>query len=133
MNTFTKTIGALVIVLVLGFVYLFGVVNREKSSYGSVVIGNEYQSTTTIGMSGKNLIFTGSGVLGSIIISSSSAATLTVNDATSTIDAASTTKAFFISSPANGTYTFDLVLTRGLSLDLGSGFNGAYTITYRAQ
>ena len=112
---------------------------------GSVVQGGEYKATTTSTMGASKhqvigLINTSPAIaqssttlqtLGSVIVASSSAASMTIWNATSTTDVSSTTIAVFKASVGEGTYTFDVALTRGLIIALPAGSNGAYTITYR--
>lgn len=117
-------------------------------AYGSVSLANEYQATSTfarLGGTSSNyapaaattqihmIVGTGSNILGSIIVASSSATRIDIWNATSTTDVASTSLAHIVASPANGTYTFDSIAPRGLIVDMPTGFNGAYYITYRGQ
>ena len=72
--------------------------------------------------------------LGSIIISSSTPYKLVIHNATSSTDKASTTVAVFDNNTSDmtaGTYTFDIMLDRGLVLEFEAGFLGAFTITYK--
>ena len=132
-NTY-KIIGGLAIVLVLVCVYLFGVSNREPSSLGSVIQSGEYHATTTASKDANSLhqIFTGSGTLGSVIIGTTHATAIELRDASSASDSASTSIASIAASPAIGsTMTFDVAVLRGLFVNVPSGFDGVYTITYR--
>lgn len=114
--------------LVLGFLGL-----QSSPIVGSVIPGGEYiaTSTTAIPVGMRTLVSNGPATLGSIVVASSSAATLRVWNATSTTDSASTTVAVVKASVGENTFTFDASLTRGLIIELGTGFNGAYTVTYR--
>lgn len=111
--------------------------NPVSNTLGSVVQGGEYQATTTstMGTNKHQLIqsaYNSSSVtLGSIVVASTSATTIKVWNATSTTDIASTTLGTLKASVAEGTYTFDLILTRGLILEIPTGFNGNYIITHR--
>ncbi len=113
--------------------------NNIQQTYGSVSLANEYKSTTTATMNGSGAttartqisIQSGESVLGSVVVSSTTNATFKIWNATSTTDIASTTALTFSASPANGTYTYDVSLTRGLILEFPSGFLGSYTITFR--
>lgn len=77
----------------------------------------------------------GSITLGSVIIASSSKGYFRIHDATSTTDFASTTViAFDNNEPETdmaNSYALDIIMKRGIVLDFGTGFNGAYTITWR--
>lgn len=80
----------------------------------------------------------GSLYLGSVIVASSSAAELVIYNATSTSDdcgGATSTVASIANvddvQNSQGTYTFDIIMDRGILLEFKNGFNGAYTITWR--
>jgi hypothetical protein len=108
---------------------------KAEPAIGSVIQGSEYQATTTVYMQAgtQRRILANAGTVGSIVVASSSATTFKVWDATSTTDIASTTVVHFVASPTMGTYTFDVALTRGLVIELPTGFNGSYTVTYRTN
>lgn len=134
---------------------MLGVVLLQDNhpAVASVSQASEYRSTmATSGLasaSAGRLIMTGQGTLGSIVVSSTSASTFTVWDATSTAttsyqtatlrpdltEASSTTYgrpvAVFKASVGENTYTFDATLYKGLVLEVPTGFTGSYTITYR--
>jgi hypothetical protein len=116
--------------VIAAVIILFGG-SYSATNIGSVGRTSEYKATTTVSMAAMQLIQTGESVLGSVIIASSSAITMRIWNATSTTDSASTTVAIFKAAAGENTYTFDTVLTRGLVIAPASGFNGAYTITYR--
>ena len=129
----TKLEKSLLIALVIGG-FIIGFLSHEAGNrvVGSVEQGSEYQATTTVGMAVGLRSLACTQTLGSVIVASSSAGTLKIWNATSTTDTASSTIATFIASPVQGTYTFDAILTRGgIGIELGSGFNGSYTITCR--
>lgn len=123
------------VILIIATAFILGFISHDSvknTSLGSVMQTGEYQSTTTVGMTtGQRVINANPGTLGSIIVASSSATTFKIWNATSTTDTASSTVTQFVASPTNGTYTFDLILTRGLIIEMPTGFNGSYTITYR--
>lgn len=79
----------------------------------------------------------GSGILGSIIISSSSPSVSTnlirVYDSTgqATSSATSTLIASIRPGVSEQTLTFDVNVIRGIALDIPVGFNGFYIVTYR--
>ena len=117
-----------VALLIIGGVFYF---SREPN-VSSVNVANEYHATTTEAMSKEhNLIKTGSSILGSIIVASTSPTALKIWNATSTTDVASTTLGSFAPEPEEGTYTFDTIMTRGIIIETLTGFNGTYIITYR--
>lgn len=120
--------------------------------------GSEYQATNTANMEGgakfakeiyrqvasttpTGWAIVGDGglgyspILGSVIVTSSTPGQLRIFNATSTTDKGSTTVAVLNNSDDGfitpGTYIFDLVMTRGISLIFENGFWGAYTITWR--
>ena len=116
---------------------------RPDISLGSVMPAGEYMATTTTGMKSSGHVSVVADVsgnsnllpstLGSIIVASSSATSFTIWNATSTTDVSSTTVAVIKASVAEGTYTFDTELTRGLIVVKPAGFNGSYVVTYRRQ
>ena len=111
------------------------VIQRPDNVLGSTFPGGEYNATTTVGMALVHNLISGNRVvgLGSIIVASSSASTFKVWNATSTTDTASTSVFAMKASIAEGTYTFDAELTRGLVVEKPTGFNGEYVITWRGQ
>ena len=150
----------IIIILLLTAIVIVGcywVVTRSESQMSSVSLGGEYHATTTASDGDGNVYSTrtrvviasttpagftvkgdnnlASPTLGSIIVSSSSAAELIVWNATSTSDDGSNTIAIIADKDtvqnSQGTYVFDVVLNRGLVLDFQSNFNGVYTITWR--
>jgi len=106
-----------------------------NSAVGSVMPGGEYMATTTSGVAAgiKSVAPNKVVTLGSVVIASSTTGTMTIKNATSSIDTASTTVITFPANATPGTYTFDADLTRGLFVELGTGFAGDYVITYRSQ
>lgn len=126
-------IGAIVLVLVI---LLF--TGNAGVRVGSVSEGSAYNSTSTLSTwsSTQRQLKTYGGVLGSVIISSSTpslptTATMRFMNATSTTDVSSTTIANFGYQTSAGTYTFDAAFSRGLIVETGAGFDGSYVITSR--
>ncbi|MEA3431447.1 MAG: hypothetical protein U9R01_02035 [candidate division WOR-3 bacterium] len=141
----------------LGYFTITGIkteFTEPEMPVGSVNIANEYHATSTAEMNGGSAwtareqrivaTTTPSGtavsgnarvtpvILGSVIIASSSIDHLTIRNATSSTDIASTTIAVFDNdNNAEGTYVFDIALDRGLVLDFGSAYDGSAIITYR--
>lgn len=105
---------------------------------GSVSNGSEYNATTTDATwnTSYNTVVTGTGTLGSVIVTLTSNAPIAFYDATTTgphSDHATTTIAAFKTTTA-GTYVFDAVFTRGLVVETVSTVGKASTtITYRAR
>lgn len=104
---------------------------------GSTIMGNDYQSTTTRSTSSNThwmakIASLGGCTLGSVVIASTtSAGGFQLRDATSTTDVSSTTIVTFEPSATEGTYTFDIVCNRGLSVVTPANFQGEYVVTYR--
>lgn len=111
---------------------------QKGASFGSVSNGSEYNATTTDATwnTVANTVVTGTGTLGSVIVTLTSNAPIAFYDATTTgphSDHATTTIATFKTTTA-GTYVFDAIFTRGLVVDTGSTVGKASTtITYRAR
>jgi hypothetical protein len=144
-----KIFGAFTFALILGIFTGIGF-NSTFQASASVPIGNEYHSniatSTMASASAGTLIKTGTGTLGSLIITKPATAgdSLKVYDATSTAtttyqtyDNTQTTKTYgrlvseIASATIAGTYTFDLTLYKGLVIEIPSSWNGIYTITWR--
>ena len=126
-KTIILSVGAILVIIagVIGYN-----LNQPEQPVGSVARGGEYHATTTTsGTAAANYVIqTGRGTLGSIIVASSSGSTFTVLDANGT---ATTTIATLKASIAEGTFTFDRMLSYGLIITVPSGFNGQYITTYR--
>lgn len=146
MTTIEKIIvGILTIIIISGAIFLSTrpqtVPVTVSTPIGSVVQGNEYHSTTTrsinVGAVVQNLsvLQLGPGSLGSVIITGAAAGTITLYDATSTVNNASyasTTIVTFPNSTAAGTYTIDALFYKGLLLEY-TGTLGTSTITWRGN
>jgi len=98
---------------------------------GSSFYGYSVATNTTFASTKTKQIKTGQTILGSVVIASSSAATLKLKNAASTTDIASTTIATIVAAADEGTYTFDVAVNRGLIIESSSGFNGDFVITYQ--
>lgn len=127
MNTLRTKIIAILSALII-FLGGFG-----ATKLGSVNQGQEYYSTTTgsFAVATSTYVRVGPGAIAQVTISSTTNVGFKVKDATSTLDLSSTTIANFPAGVAAGTYIFDASFTRGLFFDLGTGFAGSYTVTYR--
>lgn len=130
-NNKNKIVGLIVALLVF-----FGFAT-DNINLGGVQQGSEYNATTSISTSAgthwlaKGIASGGTCALGSVVIASTSVTTLTLWDATSTTDIASTTIVTFKENVVEGTYVYDIVCFRGLIVETPSSFDGIYTITYR--
>lgn len=133
MNKLYKVFGTLIVLALI--VFLGSRVYRPASnSFGSVDVGGEYHSTTTIGKAGVTAYQVPEclSALGTVNITAATAlSALTIKDATSTTDLSAVTIATFPSTALGGGYTFDTVLTRGLQLTIASGNGASTTITCR--
>lgn len=124
--------------IVLGIVMLaLLLVERVPQSLASVAVTNDYNSTIhTSADTGTSSVKAGVGSFGSIVLSSSSPATgqpirFYDSGATTTATTSLTNIAEFYPVTDEGTYTFDIVLTKGLFVDIPTDFVGSYTLTYR--
>jgi hypothetical protein len=138
-NNFIITL-LLIVILAVSSITMFKVDdagNNEGVALGSVMQGGEYNATTTISTSAgthwvaRSVTSGSSCTLGSIIVASSSATTFTIWNATSTTDVSSTTITTLKASVGEGTYTYDIVCSRGLVIETPASFDGSYTVTYR--
>ncbi len=136
MNNLNKILVVCGIVLVFVGIYFKGFSDKEVV-VSSVAQSNEYHSTTTNSswdtFPQKSLLaLCPNNVLGSVIVTGATAgAAYDIVDATSTTDTASTTIVTISSSTLGGTYTFDLVLYRGLAVRATQGNIASTTITCR--
>jgi len=149
METYTKWLGVVVIVgivFAIGLLYGQSTTDEVVSPFGSVSISNEYFATSTAAGSGyggfslsEKLFKTGSGSLGSVIITGANTGVLNFyNATTSNVDkrtgnvASSTILLASIPvSTVAGTYTFDALYNVGLLMVLESGLIPTSTITWR--
>jgi len=123
-------IAGVVVLIVMTFLLI---TKEGVSPLGSVSVSNEYHATTTdsTSVNTHSQIKSTAATLGSIVVASSSATTLTIWNATSTTDIASTTITKLVASIGEGTYTFDVEALRGLIIATPVDFNGSYVITWR--
>jgi len=130
MKTLSTIIGVVMLIMASMIGYLL---NSPEIPLGSVQTASEYHATSTRDMTvnTQQLIQNGISTLGSVVIASSSVTSMSIWNATSTTDVDKTILTTFDASSANGTYTFDAVMTRGIVVDLPTGFDGDYVITFR--
>lgn len=127
----------IVVVIIIGGAFLLLRNNGDGTLISSIETGSEYNSTTTRSTSAgthwqAKVASLGGCSLASVVIASSTNSTgFQLRDATSTTDVASTTIVQFKPSTVEGTYTFDLVCTRGLVVVTPTGFQGEYVVTWR--
>lgn len=116
----------------IGLFALFGV-TLGANNFGSISDGGAYTATTTSSVYAdkKVTIKSGNGILGSVIITGTSATVVELRNATSSTDVASTTIVTFAASAGTNTYTFDSTFNRGLVANFIGSFAGNYTITYK--
>lgn len=135
-----KVIVPAIALVIIGFFFRFSInVEGPTPSTASVSQSSEYHGTSTSGLlngsstaaANSKLIQTGQITFGSITIASTSNKALVIKNATSTADAASTTVITIPASAPAGTYTFDIILDRGMSIDFPTGFFADYMITFR--
>jgi ABC-type cobalt transport system substrate-binding protein len=134
---------AMVVIIIVGVVFLVNQLKTETSSrlnFGGVTVGNEYIATTTpyYGDWTDQLIKTGSGSIGSVVITKSGNVEFYLLDATSTqaiatqgFNTTTKTLAAFPEDTAVGTYTFDATFFDGLVLEVVRGSTGSSTILFR--
>lgn len=132
-----KNILYVVAMVLLSSAYLFSIMKSPEVADASVNIGNGYMfkvaSTSSASATVPYRIRGGVGILGSLVIASSSDVRIRIydSDGTATSSATSTMIADFPANTTAGTYTFDVNVVRGVAVDLPSGFKGFFTFTYR--
>lgn len=143
MSTLQKVLLALAFSLtLLGFV----LVSQKGTSFGSVSNYNEYTATSTVnifdgtsaicGGNGGQIISQGQTTLGSVVITGANTGIINFYDGTTTAAHsmyATTSVASIPASLAAGTYTFDVVVTRGLHCHMvgAAGTAPTSTVTWR--
>jgi hypothetical protein len=128
-NAFYKGLGvfgAVIILVMVGLFYYF-----NTGTVGSVKAGNEYRYASSTGALTKTLRADNPATLGSITIVKATAQAFVVWNATSTTDISSTTVVTLPASIATGTYTFDIIVPRGLVIVPAASFAGEYITSYR--
>lgn len=105
-------------------------INQSIDPLGGAVEINEATTTSAIAI-GFSQLKSSSAVVGSVVVASTSATTLTLWNATSTTDTASSTITTLKASVGEGTYTLNSSAPRGLIIELPTGFNGDYVVTWR--
>lgn len=131
-------IGALVIIMVFTIGFNMGKFD-QKQPIGSVAYGNEYHAVYATALGTQTAVLsTEPATLGSIVITGANTGSLKVYNATTT-DAtkralATSSLEVLAATPASlavGTYTFDVVATKGLIYDWSSTAIPTSTITWR--
>lgn len=130
------------IALVISLISLGINLKANKGQFGSVSATNEYYATSTpygIEAWADGLIYAGDGSLGSVIITKAGDTEFVLYNATSTGAIANDSR--FIKSNkqlaritenlAAGVYTFDVMFSDGLVIDVLRGSTGTSTITWR--
>lgn len=126
------------LVVIIGLFVVFSNIPERSSQVvpmvGSVNQGNEYKATTTLAntTAGTYQLTTTNTVLGSVIITSSSGSIFSVYDSNpSSTTTPTTTIAIFEANAAEGTYTFDVNVQRGVTVVVPSAFSGNFVVTTR--
>lgn len=124
-------------IIAIGVSFLSGkaLAPKEEALIGSVQRGSEYTSTSTVNGQAafRSKLTTSTSALGSVVISSSSAAAMWVYnwDGVGVMTASGTLIAYFPVNATAGTYTFDIITNEGIYVSTTASFTGNYTITYR--
>ena len=134
----TKTLDKLLIVFAFGVaIVAFSIIafQQPQPVQSSVISGGEYLSTSVVNATaGTSTLLLRYGSVGSIIVENpSSAAPFVLYDTASTTIATSSATVLLDFDPtaAEGTYQYDIRVTEGLMLDVGTDFDGDLVITYR--
>ena len=126
------------IAMFLGLTYVSFMTYQAIQADASTMVGQEYkafQATTTMAASTSTKKTMG-GAIGSFVVASSSSAGGKINlyDTAGTATTTSATTTLLVSFDArasNGTYQYDVEFTRGLLVEVTSGFAGDVVLTYR--
>lgn len=127
-------------VVLMGMMIVLSFIGQARRADASVPRFAEYTGTTTSTgrFNAEQMIQSGAGTLGSVVITGAAAGVINIYDATTsnvnlrTGQPASSTilEASFPANAATGTYTFDTLLTNGLYVSV-VGTMPTTTITYR--
>lgn len=138
-NLGSIALGALIVLM--GLIGIASMSQHTPIADASVARFAEYNATTTraantgAAMANLQVIQSGPGTLGSVVITGLGTGTINFYDGTSTVTNtqwATTSLAVFPASTAAGVYTFDVLFTKGLLVEI-SGAVATSTITYRAN
>jgi hypothetical protein len=129
---------SIISLIAIMFVVTLGIISfkKDNTADASVDFGSyQYKVASSSSASATvpyKVVAGNNKILGSIVVASSSGVRLRVYDnALATSTATSTMIADFKANIAEGTYTFDVAVQRGIVLDVPAGFNGVYTVTYK--
>jgi len=124
-----KILGIAIVAIVLVFIGS----KTTNEGLGSIQGDGGYSATTTSASFNNRLAVVKKGptLLGSVTITGANNAVMTIKDATSTTDTASTTVVVIAANTISGTYTFDAQLTRGLGIDTPGTWSSGYTVTFK--
>lgn len=130
--------------VLLALIVFFGfkLQSNAPSTLGSIGDGQAYNATSTsdwgIATVGAfKLLKSGSGVLGSVVITNATAGSFNIYDATTTVNGgqgafySTTTLSKIGASVAAGTYTYDVSFNKGLIIEFQSTNIASSTITWR--
>jgi len=140
-----KIVGAILAMIVTGFVFAFILNNPAQVALGSTIQGSDYQATTTASsniygsFTASRAIKSGPGSFGTVVITGANTGNINFYDATTTdvtlrTGNRSTSSILIASLPASlaaNDYTFDVQLSQGLYLELVAGNMPTTTITFR--
>lgn len=118
----------LIVIAIVGVIFALSGQEGPKKLGGGSVFGGAYTATTSqqnwVDATQFHLLKSGPGVLGSVVITLSSATTFNLYDATTTVNGGiygTTTLAKFGASVGAGTYVFDAAFARGLIIEYPAG------------
>lgn len=127
-------------IFLMGAITVVNLLGQPRQADASVTRFAEYQGTTTStgNFAVDQLVQTGPGTLGSIVITGAAAGTINIYDATTSnitlrapsMSSSTILKATMPVSAAANTYTFDVLLSNGLFVNT-VGTMPTTTITYR--
>lgn len=126
----SKKIQSIILGLIAIAIVVF-IVGPTNLGGGSFADSYNFKSITSSNASSTApfVIRGGSGVIGKVIIASSTASTFGVYEGTAT--STGTLITTFVASAPEGEYTFDVASNQGFSLDLPATFDGSVVVTYK--
>ena len=120
------------IAILLTVAFVLNIASTEASSVGAAYTAKHYTSANA-SSTVRTIVKGGAGELGTITINTTGAQPIRLYDAASTTAATSTLDAIAVIKPsvAEQTFTYDVSLLKGLTLEMPATYAGDITISVR--
>lgn len=105
---------------------------QAKNTGASVLDGAYSYKHVSSSFAGANTVVCGgSCTLGRVVVNTTSAQIVKLYDGASTATSSATLIASLKASVGEGTYNYETVTSKGIVVEVPSGFTGSYTISYK--